>query len=153
MQKYIFDCECILVDGKQYLKEVSIINLFYPIYMHHFVMKTAFPDDNKINAFLTNFYHNIPHSLGTNSYDDVRNCIPHFSIIYVQGEEKKKLVQSIYDTCTVINVFAPSLRDMPFPHKHIKCPLGKHSDSHCTTLKVYKLYKHVITSILNRSLQ
>lgn len=145
---YVLDCE-FLVDkyGKFKPKEVAVIHFERPLFLHHFMLHTpeCGMNDHRNKFFVQNMF-NYSINRGKDEMKDVMAKIKPYHYVYVQGEEKRQLIQSYLPFNPIINVEAPSLTKMTDPYKHICCPIGMHSETHCSTKKLYRLYNYILTN-------
>ena len=149
--KYVLDCEFVQNNyGALYPKELAIVDMKNPLDIKHLIMNTKGFVYTKQNMFLCTQFHKIPLSLGNNTIADLKAYVKDNSLIYVQGSEKRDIIQYYLPNCLVINLNLSSITKQEWPYKQISvtCPFV-HSSVHCLFIKVLKLYNAIITHSLS----
>lgn len=135
------DCE-MLIDRKGNFvpKEIAWIHCKKPLDLSHYLLKTPNCYMNNRNKHIVQNCFNVSIKRGDAYMMDVVHGVKPYNYIYVQGAEKARMLQGYFPFNKIIDIQSKSLHDMEDPCKHIHCPIGLHSTTHCAVKKVYKMY-------------
>jgi hypothetical protein len=140
------DVECCWVSSRLWPKELCYIDVDKPLDLQYYLLKTEkkglnlTTDDKHRYPYLVKFYHRLQYNQGTAYLNNIN--IESDSVILVNGEEKRNMVQSLFNHCLVFNVECPSLLRLSDTYKYICCPFSNHSLQHCACIKLYKFYSY-----------